>query len=69
MNQEKKYIKMEELCYRLNSEISKDLFTVKKIKILCKKGLIPFHDLRAYGTKKPRYFFIFDEVKQHLSVK
>lgn len=61
-----KYIRAEEVCTRLNQEIGQNVFTFGKLMKLAKNGVIKAHDKRTPGTKKPRYFFIYDEVKKSI---
>jgi len=61
-----KYIRAEELCTRLNQEIGQNIFTFGKIMRLAKSGIITSHDRRTPGTKRPRTFFVYAEVKSDL---
>ncbi|MDD3450914.1 hypothetical protein [Sulfurimonas sp.] len=66
MSNQKDFIPVEEVCTRLNKELSANVFTRGKFMRLVKRGLIKFHDVRTPGTSMIRYAFNYEEVKESL---
>lgn len=63
MNEQKPLIRVEELVVKLNEYFQTDFYT-STINRMKNEGVIPAVDTRRPGTKKPRWKYNFEDVKE-----